>query len=460
MSSPPTFARRTFLRSTGALLALPWLESLNPMRALGAESPRPRRFAFLYFPNGVNPSAWNPSATPEGALQLPPILEPLSAHRGDLVALGNLWNANARFGDGHYAKTAGLLTSTAITRTTGANVQSGGVSVDQRIARHIGRDARFRSLELGIEPVTTGIDGNVGYTRLYGAHIAWATPTRPLPCEISPRAAFDRLFRPPAPGPIRGSVLDQVRGEADRLRARIAPGDRRKMDEYLDSVRDLERRVELDETLTRKGGNARPEVAAQVEELSRRIDTLPVGVSLAEHFKQARGGDHTEHVRLMLDILAIAFWTDTTRVATFMFGNDVSSRDFSFLPGVHGAHHEISHHNHDAAKLEEYRIINTWHTAQFAYFLDRLKAMPEDGGSVLDNSIIAFGSSLRDGNAHAPENLPLLLAGRGGGVLKTGRLVEAGERTPLANLHLSLLNAFGIQEPRFADSTGPLGGML
>ncbi len=446
-AGPFPISRRTLLRGTGAALALPWLEAMLPstLRGASAASSGPTRFAALFVPNGVRDEMWTPGG--EGnTFELSPTLEPLRDLQQDLLVLTNLWNQAANVGDGHYVKTSGMLTCTTINKTLGIDLNCNGVSLDQVVAQHTGAETPLASLELGIEPVSIGVDRNVGYTRVYGSHIAWAGPTRPLAREINPHLVFERLFRvtqsqsTDARRDLR--LLDRVLEDATQLRRRLSTADRQRVDEYLQSVRSLEQRLQRSQ-------------ASDVDQWHPRVALDPAGRP-AEQIPQ----EHAEHVRLMLDMIALAFQTDTTRVCTLMLGNAVSNVNFSFLDGVSSSHHELSHHQNDAEKLRQYQLINRWHIKQYAYLLERLRSMPEGDTSVLDNSMVLYGSGLRDGNSHNPHNLPILLAGRAGGRLATGQHRVYSPDTPLANLYVSMLQAFGIPGGRFADSTGPLTGIL
>jgi hypothetical protein len=452
--------RRTLLKGVGVAMGLPLLDAMRPL-AFGAASPKAaaaRRFAVLYMPNGVNPFHWAPKGVGSD-FQLSEVLSPLEALKQEILVLENLWNQATNTGDGHYVKTGGFLTSTTITRTTGADLCAGNTSVDQLIARQIGNLTPLPSLELGIEPVTTGVDTNVGFTRLYGSHISWSTPTTPLAKEINPKLAFDRLFRSTAGAQESRfgdnlSVLDLVADDAKALRKEVGEADRRKLDEYFDSVRAVETRIEFDRKRKTEQYLADPRARQEIEKLGKRIDIYNDPAQASE-----RGVNHTEHVRLMLDIMALAFWTDSTRVSTFMFGNAVSGRSFSFLDGVSGGHHENSHHADDPKKLENYKRINRWHVEQYAYLLNKLKSMPEGAGSVLDNSMILFGAGMRDGNKHDPHNLPLVLAGRAGGDLSPGRHLIYDKNSPMADLHLSILHRMGVRQDKFADGAVELKGL-
>jgi hypothetical protein len=456
MNTPIT--RRTMLKGLGATLALPVLEAMLPAAAVRL----PVRMAHLYMPNGVHPDLWTPQGT--GAdFELSPTLSPLAGVKKEILVLSELWNAASNTGDGHYVKTGGYLTSTTIRHTTGDEVNSNGISMDQIAAKRIGILTPLPSLELGIEPPATGVDTNVGYTQLYGAHIAWSQPTSPLAKEIDPKLAFDRLFRP-KPAASREdadlaatrdrSVLDLVAADAKRLQQKLGSSDRAKLEEYLESVRAVERRIEWDARRQRETATSDPAARDAVDALGRRIDAYSDPARLSE-----RAGNHTEHARLMLDLMALAFWTDTTRISTFMFGNAVSGRSFAFLGSDFGGHHETSHHQNDAAKLAHYQRINQWHVEQYAYFIEKLRGIREGAGTLLDQCMIVFGAGMRDGNAHSPKNLPIILAGQGGGTIATGRHVIHEKGTPLANLWQSMLRRVGSPVEHFADSAGELKGL-
>jgi hypothetical protein len=456
-------SRRKMLKGLGVMMGLPLLDAMKPLAALagpaalsGAQKKFPVRMAFLYMPNGVNPKTWTPKGTGAG-FELSEALQPLAALQKEILVLGQLWNAGTNTGDGHYVKTAAWLTGTTITKTTGSNLRSGGVSIDQIAAQRLGHLTPLPSLELGIEPVTTGVDTNVGYTRLYGSHISWSTPTTPVAKEINPKLAFDRLFRSTLKdgsgiSTHDQSVLDVVMSDAKRLRGQVGARDREKLDEYFDSVRAVEKRIEFDAKRRAQEYDGDALARQEIERLGGRIN---------DYYKdpaqlRRRGVDHTEHVRLMLDIMALAFWTDSTRVSTFMFGNAVSGKNFSFLKGVHGGHHEISHHEKKDENLEQYKLINIWHVQQYAYLLEKLRSIKEGEGTLLDNSMIVFGAGMHDGNAHDPHNLPIVLGGRGGGTITTGRHLVYEKNTPLCNLWKSMLTRAGAPTDRLADSTGEL----
>lgn len=433
--------RRTLLRGAGVTLGLPWLEA---MAASKAEARPPVRMAMLYMPNGVNTDHWTPSGKGR-EFQLSKTLSPLAPFKNDMVVLTNLWNEAAKGGDGHYVKEAAILTCRTIKKTPGADLAN-GISVDQVAAQRLGDKTPLPSLELGVTPVAIGVDAVVGYTRVYGSHIAWSSPTTPLAREINPRAAYERLYRAstaPAANAAKldALLLDRVLDDARRVRHEVGRADQLRLDEYLSVMRSLEQRVER--------------AGRQQKTPWKPRAPIDINAAPAEH-----PGDHAAHVRLMLDVIAMAFQSDTTRVATFMFGNAVSNVSFRFLDGVSAGHHDVSHHQKEEDKLRQYQIINQWHVEQYAYLLGKLAAMKEGDSTVLDNSMILFASALSDGQQHNPHNLPVVLAGRAGGRIDTGQHLVYAEDSPLANLYVSMLDAFGTPVERFADSTGPLPGLL
>jgi Protein of unknown function (DUF1552) len=471
-------SRRTFLRGAGVALGLPLLEAMMPARsgnsALGAGrvAVAPVRAAYLYFPNGAWIDAWVPRQT--GAnFELPFSLTPLAPVRDSVVVLSGLDKPFSRSGDGHYAKTANFLTGLHVHKTTGQDLNSGGISVDQVAAARIGHLTPLPSLELATDPVINGLDRAVNYTRMYGSFISWRRPNLPMPRLIDPRAAFERMFGArdaagrPLPQPSRADdrgLLDAALEDAHALRRRLGRGDQQKLDEYLDSVRSVEKRLGF--TRARDAGSWRPPT---------RPDSLIPPPSMPRpdvvFTSKDNGGDNAvlpgsapinppELVRLMLDMIVLAFWTDSTRNITFMFANDVSPRNFSFLEGVRDNHHASSHHAKQEVKINSYKIITRWHVQQFVYLLTRLRSIQEGARTLLDNSMIMCGSSLSDGNAHDPNNLPILLGGKAGGRIPGNRHIASPANTPLCNLYVSMLHCMGIDVPRFGDSTEALRGLL
>ncbi|XZE54878.1 DUF1552 domain-containing protein [Planctomycetaceae bacterium SH139] len=435
--------RRKFLRGAGVALSLPWLSTLGgrAARAATAAATPPIRSAFIYFPNGVWGKDWVP--TSEGSdYPLSPSLEPLAEVREHCLVLTGLDKKNSHGGDGHYAKTANFLTGMPVSKTTGKDISSGGISIDQLLAKHVGGQTPLPSLELGTEPVITGVDSNVGYTRLYGSSISWETPQRPMTKEINPRVVYERLFGKGLAAKNQGTesyqnLLDFVLEDARKIRGQLGRDDQFKMDEYLDSVRAVERRIEFANSDREDAW----EPSTDPAEIARRKPGVPA--------------DFREHIDIMLDLMVLAFQTDSTRVCSLMFANDVSGRNFSFVDGVSGSHHELSHHENKAEKIEQYQRINRWHVEQFARMLTKMKAVQEGEGTLLDHSMVVFGSSMSDGNRHDPDNLPILLGGTAGGRIRSGRHIAHGE-TPLCNLYHSMLDIHGFPVERFGDSTGPL----
>jgi hypothetical protein len=437
-----SLSRRTFLRGAGATIALPLLESLLPARAASAVRP-PKRMACMYFPNGVWPAAWIPKKSGSD-FELPFSLTPLEKLKKDVIVLSGLDKAQSRGGDGHYAKTANFLTGLHVQKTIGKDINVGCASVDQVVADKIGGQTPLPSLELGIDPVISGTDSVVGYTRLYGSYISWRTAGAPLAKEINPRMVYERLFGS-KDGSARSrdddrSLLDLTLEDARNLRGRLGRDDLFKLDEYLDAIRAVERRLEF---------ASKPD-SRRTGDVSRRVQPPPPATGIPR--------EHREHVKLMLDLMVLAFWSDSTRVTTFMFANDVSNKNFSFVDGVRGSHHDMSHHSNDPKKIEQYQRIARWHVEQFAYLLGKLKAIREGEQTLLDNSMVMFGSSLSDGNRHDPNNLPILLGGRAGG-LQTGRHIASPKNTPLCNLFVSMLQGMDVSVRSFGDSTGPLAGL-
>lgn len=439
-------SRRTMLRGMGAAMALPVLDAMAPRVASAAAAKPPVRMACLYFPNGVWQNAWIPKA--EGAdFELPYSLEPLNDFKSSLNVISGLDKANSRRGDGHYAKTANFLTGEPVTKTTGKDISVGGISMDQLAAQELGHLTPLPSLELGIDPVISGIDSNVGFTRLYGSYISWRSATLPVAKEINPRFVYERLFgekdrKGRETRKLRkddsSSLLDLAYEDAKRLRGRLGRDDQVKLDEYLESVHAVENRINF---------AMKPDPREWKPESEVKLPGVPAEKAPA---------DFREHVKLMMDLMVLAFQTDSTRVLSFMFANDVSGRNFSFLDGVSGGHHDMSHHEGKKEKAEQYKRITRWHAEQYAYLLGRLQSIPEGEGTLLDNSMIMFGSSISDGNSHNPNNLPIIVGGGAGGALETGQHIANPKNTPLCNLYVSMLDAFGVETESFGDSTGPI----
>lgn len=446
MSSPIHLPRRTFLRGLGTLLALPHLESLVAAGLTGpaaaAAMAAPRRMAFVYVPNGANMADWTPS-TIGTDFELPRTLQPLAPLRSDILLMSGLTQDKARAnGDGagdHARASSTFLTSAQARKTQGADIRV-GVSIDQVAAQKVGLATPFPSLELGTDKGQLSGNCDSGYSCAYSFNIAWRTESTPMPPEVDPKLAFERLFGNSDPDETiearirrertRKSVIDFALDDANRLRKQLGRTDQRKLDEYLSAVRDLERRIEM----THKISTLAPD------------STRPVGVPQ----------NYGEHVKLMFDVLTLAFRTDSTRIASFIMAHDGSNKNYPEI-GVGEGHHDLSHHENKEEKKEKIAKINRMHMELFAAWLRELKSVKEGEGSLLDNCMIVYGSGIEDGNSHAHHNLPVLVAGRGGGSLHTGRHIRYEKNTPMANLYLSMLDRMGVPAERFGDSTGRLG---
>lgn len=437
-------SRRSILRGLGVAMGLPALEAMVPgtslLRAAEATTKPPVRLAWIFFPNGTNPRQWEPST--EGTdWDIKPSLEALAPHRQDFSMISGLAQVNARsLGDGpgdHARSAAAFLTGAHPLKTAGANMRV-GKSADQYAAEQYGRDTRLPSIELGTERGRAAGSCDSGYACAYSNNISWRTASQPMAKEIHPRLAFQRLFGNGASGAsaeakqllYQRSILDMVADDAAQLRKSLGVNDRQKLDEYFTSVRDVETRI---------------------DRMSQ-----PVNFDITPHLPPEDQPDEIEqHIRLMYDLMVLAFKTDTTRVATFMLANEGSNRSFPTI-GVKEGHHELSHHQEDPDKMAKIAAIDKFFATQFAYFLQKLKETPEGEGNLLDNSLIVYGGAIRDGNRHDHHDLPLILAGRGGGVHKTGVHRKYKTETPLNNLFLTMLDTVGVNLKEFGDSTGRL----
>lgn len=474
MSKKWQLDRRTFLRGLGTAVALPALEAMVPSttRALaqsvgGAPAGKfPTRMAFVYLPNGINMSYWRPEAVGTEYV-LPATLEPLKAHQKDINVISGLAQKSGfGLGDGggdHARASASFLTSAHPRKTAGADIKA-GISVDQQGANMIGDSTRFPSLELSCDKGQEAGSCDSGYSCAYQFNISWRSETQPVSPEVEPRNAFDRLFGNGDPNESAAarakrnmydkSVLDFVQDHARTLQRDLGTTDRRKLDEYFTAIREVEKRIA-------KNGEAPP--------------VLPDG-SIPDFNAEY---SFERHLKLMFDIMVLAFQTDSTRISTFMVGHDGSNRPYPFV-NAPGGHHSTSHHRNSEESLGRLARIDHFHTTQFAYFLDRLKSVQEGEGTLLDNCMIMYGAGISDGNRHNHDNLPIVLAGKGGGTIKTGRHIELDHhpeipleqryRTqgsaraeqlysggqPIANLYVSMLNRVGANVGQFGDSTGPL----
>ncbi len=448
-------SRRTMLRGCGAALALPLMEAMVPKAKADQRLAKPPlRTAYFFMPNGVHAQRWRPEGNEE-KFQLSPSLQPFKGIQDKIILLENLTNQRTAGRNGHWPKVPAWLHGGFVKRNAGSDIDVGGVSADQVMAAEIGNQTPLPSFELGFEPTRSGVDNaGGGFAMLYGSHLSWRDPHTPVPKEIVPQLAFDRLFRTASAGPVVSgfnpnqkavtdalqrddlSVLDAVSEDAWLIKGKISSADRVKLDEYMESVRAVEKRLENTLKPQKRWINA------------GRFDLPRPGPGIPK--------DHREHMRQMFDILALAFWTDSTRISTFMIGDAQSGMRFPWLDGVTNYWHGISHHENDANTLVQYSKIVDWNVAQFAGFCHRLDALKEGEGSVLDNSQLLFGCSIRDGNKHDIDDLPLLLAGGGAGTIRSGRRLISPKKTPMCNLHLALLQRMGVKKDNFGDSTGVL----
>jgi hypothetical protein len=452
MNSTLALPRRRFLRGLGLSIALPALESLMPAaRALAAATPKlarthagnPLRMAFVYIPNGVNVARWRPSG--EGAdYQLGETMQPLEGLKPHFsVFTGfeqqNGWGRQDGAGD-HARAIATILTGARPKKTAGSDIRL-GVSVDQFAARHVGSATRFPSLELSCDGARKSGACDSGYSCAYQFNISWRSETTPVAPESNPRLVFERLF-----GAGKGaerqrslamrqaqqkSILDFVHADATALSRQLGRNDQHKLDEYLTGVREIEQRIAQTE---RFGPLPDPGVEAPDAEIP---------------------GDYEKHIRLMMDMLVLAFRTDSTRISTFILAHDGSNRSFREI-GVSDGHHSISHHQNDPDKLDRLGKIDLFYTKQLAYLLEKMRAIKEaNGTTLLDNSMLVYCSGLSDGNRHNHSDLPVILAGKAGGAYRPGRHVKLGD-TAMTNLYVRMLQTMGVKTDRFGDSTGVL----
>jgi hypothetical protein len=428
--------RRRFLRGMGVTLALPLLEAMVPaMTALAQTAATPRRrFGAVYIPNGAVMAQWIPK-TAGADFALMPIMTPLEPFKDALVVVSNLCRAGGDTAGDHAVSSAGWLSGVVAKRTEAEDIRV-GMTVDQIIANHIGQDTPFPSLELATEDFTGYVGGCVpGYSCAYMNTVSWTSPTTPLPMEINPRVVFERMFgRAGTPAQRRArmqgdrSILDSIAAETNLLQQDLGAGDRLRLGEYLDNVREIERRIQRTEA--RSGGE---------------VTSLDAPLGVPESYD--------EHVALMFDLLAVAYQTDLTRVFTFMLARELSNRTYTQLD-LSEPHHAISHHGNDPAKVAAHTKINTHHVRLFAAFLEKLRATPDGDGSLLDHSLIFYGGGMGEGNGHSPYPMSIITVGNGAGQVKGHRHVIAGDRTPTANFWLSVANKFECRLDGLGESTG------
>jgi hypothetical protein len=441
-------SRRTLLRGLGTSIALPLLDAMTPAFAASSRlgSKPPCRMAFAYVPNGIDMQHWTP--TVEGAVfEFPRILEPLAPFQKDLIVFSGLTqNGGRALGDGpgdHARAASSFLTGCHPRKTSGADINV-GISVDQVAAQKIGDATRFASLELGCEDGRRAGNCDSGYSCAYSNSISWRTPSSPNPPEINPRAVFERLFAglDPSETPAvrakkdryKKSILDFSLEDTRKLQGKLGPTDSRKIDEYLYAIREIEKRIDAAEKAAADG--------------SQRIVPdfdKPAGIPI----------DFSEHARLMFDLQTIAFQADLTRVATFMLGREGSVRTYREI-GISDAHHPLTHHRGNPEMIEKVSRINRYHMDQFAYFVGKLKSIPDGDGTLLDHTMALYGSGISDGNRHTHNDLPAVLVGRGASAFRTGRHVRYPTDTPMANLFVSMLDSMGFETPALGDSRGEL----
>jgi len=435
-------SRRAVLRGVGATLALPLLDAMVPsMTALASTPADPvRRLGFVYIPMGANQAQWTPKA--EGAItELSPILESLNPFIDRITVVGNLENKNAYSPGNHATANSAFLSAAKAKLTEGSDYQS-GTTVDQIAAQQIGKDGRLPSLELAMDLLTTVGNCDNGFACVYQNNLSWSWPTTPLPAEAHTRVVFERLFGEGGTSAQRlaelkrdASLLDWVREDIARLQNKLGPGDRSRVSNYLDTIREVERRIQKAEGQTAE---------SHMRDLER-----PMGVPAA----------YGDHAKLMFDLQVLALQGDITRVITFQLARETSTRTYPEV-GVPDPHHPTSHHANDPEKLAKLAKINGYHASLFAYFLDKLKATPEGNGTLLDHSLYLYGSGMGNPDVHDHANLPILVAGGAAGRVKGGRHIRYKDPTPLANLHLTLLDRVGVHLDSFADSRGKVGELL
>jgi hypothetical protein len=446
MPAFPPISRRTLLRGTGITLALPWLEAMGPANAWASDTKdgqaAPNRLAVLYVPNGKNMADWTPEA--EGSdYELKSILQPLAGFKDRMLVLTGLTADGARpHGDGggdHARALAAFLTGAHPKKTDGTDIRN-GISVDQLAASRIGHLTRLPSLEIGCEAGSMAGNCDSGYSCVYSSTMSWKSATQPLPKEVNPKLVFERLFSTVPDGTRvkrdarRRSILDFVREDSKGLSSKLGANDVRKLDEYFTAVRDIEVRIER---------------AASLPPIETPDYPMPTGVPAT----------YEEHIRLMADLMVLAFQTDVTRVCTFVLANEGSNKPYPFI-GVSDGHHNLSHHGNDEEKKAKIAKINQFHTTQLAYLLEKLASVQEGDGTLLDHCMVAYGSGNSDGNRHNHDDLPVLLAGGACGALKTGRHIRYAGETPISNLWVSLLNRMDISVDQLGDSNGELANLV
>jgi hypothetical protein len=444
MITQKSVSRRALLQGLGASLALPLLDAMIPaMAATRLTAGKPAvRLGFVYVPNGIIQKAWLPEKTGTD-YEFLSTMKPLEPYRGQMLVLSNLMQRGGRaLGDGagdHARAGASWLTGIHPKKTEGSDITA-GISVDQIAAKEFGKITQLGSLEIGLEEPNLAGGCDSGYSCAYTNTVSWRTPTTPNPMEINPRAVFERLFgdgdSTDAASRIKRmredrSILDFVREDVSRLESGLGSRDKSKLNEYLEAIRDIERRIQK----------------AEEQSATMKLPVMERPTSIPAEFE--------DHARLMSDLMVIAFQTDMTRVVTFMMAREGSNRSYRSI-GVSDGHHSVTHHQNDPEKIAKVMKIDELHTKTFAYLIDKLKATPDGDGSLLDHSMILYGSSISDGNAHTHHDLPLVLAGGAAGRIKGGRHIRYAPETPMNNLLLTMLDKSGVPGEKFGDATGEI----
>jgi Protein of unknown function (DUF1552) len=443
MMTRKSIPRRTFLRGVGTAVALPFLDAMVPAFAAPRAGKPPVRMAFVYVPNGVIMGNWNPDY--EGKLaELPRTLKPLEPFKDDILMLGNLTHNTGRAlldGAGDHGRCCGSYLTGIQVKKSLVDIKA-GVSMDQIVANQVGWATRFPSMEIGLEDSRQSGDCDSGYSCAYTNNLAWRSETQPLPPILDPRALFERLFgngvilSPEArvrESKYRRSILDFVTADTKKLESGLGPTDRRKLDEYLSSIREVELQLE------------------KAEKDNAQIDP---------HMEKPYGvpADFAEHFKLMTAMMTIAFQADLTRVMTFLVTHEGTSRAYREI-GIPDGHHPLTHHRNQPDLMEKVSQINYYHMQQFAGWVEKLKSIKEGDGTLLDNAMIVYGAGLSDGNRHIHDDLPTLIVGRAGKTIKTGRRVVYRKETPMCNLFLGMMDRMGVHTDHFGDSTGKIDGL-
>jgi len=444
MITRKTLPRRTFLRGLGtAAIGLPFLDAMTPAFASAVADP-PVRMAFFYLPNGMILDAWNPTYDEGKLTELPRSLKALEPYKQDMLHLGNLTHNTGRAlldGAGDHGRCSGSYLTGIQVKKSLVDIHN-GISFDQIVANEIGGKTRFPSIELGMDDARQAGDCDSGYSCAYTNNLAWKSETQPLPPILNPRVLFERLFgagQPMTPeerarqSKYRRSILDFVTDDTHKLETSLGPTDRRKLDDYLSAIREVEQQIQ------------------HVEQDGKQVDPQmdkPYGVP----------ADFAEHFKLMSNMIAIAFQADLTRIVTFLVTREGTSRPYREL-GIPDGHHPLTHHRNQPELMEKVRRINEYHVQQFAGFVEKIKSSKEGDRSLLDNCMIVYGAGLSDGNAHLHEDLPTVLLGRGGNYFKTGRRIMVRRETPMCNLFLAMMDRMGVHVEHFGDSTGRLEGL-